>query len=173
MYPRQSKKSDRADRIRRALPKRPGAHQLEEQSERFFRGHLPMGWTCEKQAHDYGIDLRVEIFEDGDATGLELIVQLKASQRAHRGATEIVRMQTTTYNYLKKNLQLAMLVKFVADTNEAYWILIREIPPPSKRNRTFSVQIPRENRLTAINWQHIRRRVYKISNTKLAAARRD
>src|SRR4051794_12896688 len=100
MHPRQSKKSDGSDRIRKALPKRPEAHRLEEQSERFFCGHLPVGWTWEKQVHDYGIDLRVEIFEDGEATGLELIVQLKASQRAHQGAKENVRLQTTTYNYL-------------------------------------------------------------------------
>jgi hypothetical protein len=172
MHPRQSKKSDGAGRIRTALPKRPEAHQLEERSERFFRAHLPMGWTCEKQVHDYGIDLQIEIFEDGDATGRELIVQLKGSQSAHGGATENVRLQTTTYNYLKRNLRVAMLVKFVADENEAYWILIREIPRPTQRARTFSVQIPRENRLSTLNWDDIRRRVHRITDTKLSAARK-
>lgn len=135
------------DEPERALPQRPATHQLEERSERFLRQHLPPEWTCEKPGHDYGVDLRIDIFENGRATGLELIVQLKASEAAHAQPTELVSLRVATYNYLKSRLQLAMLVKFVAEENEAYWALVRDIPEPEQQNDTFSVQIPKENRV--------------------------
>ena len=163
----------RDDERERALPQRPATHVLEEQSERFLRQHLPSEWTCERPAQDYGVDLRIDIFENGHATGLELIVQLKASEAARTQPTESASLRIATYNYLKSRLQLAMLVKFVAEENEAYWVLLRDIPEPDQRNDTFSVQIPKENRLSRIDWAEIGRMVRGITDAKLAVARRD
>ena len=154
------------------FPRRPQAHQLEEQSERFVRGHLPKNWTCEKQIHDYGVDLRVEMFTGDAASGRELLIQLKASARAHRGRTELVQLRTATYNYLMAKLQIVMLVKFVAAENEAYWILLREVAPPDDQVRRFSVHVPRANRLSTIDWRNLSRRVAGVQEIKLAAGRR-
>lgn len=154
-------------------PVRSETHELEYQSERFFRACLPKGWTCEKPEHDYGVDLRVDIYEDHNATGLELVVQLKASKAAAEGAMETVRLRTTTYNHLRNRLQVAMLVKFVSDDKDAYWLLVRDIPPPMQNNRTFSVCIPKSNKLSAIEWDRIQQHVREVTDAKLAAVRRD
>lgn len=138
-----------------------------------MRQHLPLAWTCERPGNDYGVDLHIDIFENGDATGLELIVQLKASEAARAQPMESVTLRVATYNYLRDRLQLAMVVKFVAEENEAYWVLVRDIPEPDQGNDTFTVQIPKENRLSRIDWADISRVVRDITDTKRAATRRD
>jgi hypothetical protein len=101
------------------------------------------------------------------------VVQLKASKAAAEGAMETVRLRTTTYNHLRNRLQLAMLVKFVADDRDAYWLLFRDIPPPTQDNRTFSISIPKSNKLSAIDWDRIQQHVREVTDAKLAAVRRD
>lgn len=154
------------------LPKRGATHRLEERSERYFRMRLPNDWVCEKQQYDYGVDLRVEIFEDDEATGLELLVQLKASNESSAQETEIVRLKTSTYNYLRDKLQVVMLVKFVAEDNAAFYLLLRDIPEPGQGRKTFSVRIPKCNRLSDIDWDAIRELVRNVTCVKLGAARR-
>lgn len=157
----------------RAFPVRSETHQLEDQSVRFFCSCLPNNWTCEKPTPDYGVDLRVDIYEDRDATGLELLVQLKASKAATAGETEIAQLRTASYNYLRGKLQVKMLVKFVVEDGDGYWLLFRDIPPPNQANDTFSVRIPTSNRLSTIEWAEIQRYVRKITDRKLAAIRKE
>jgi hypothetical protein len=63
-----------------------------------------------------------------DASGLELLVQLKASSRPAEGDNETITLRTATYNYLWDKLQVVMLVKYVEAVNEAYWLLLSEVP---------------------------------------------
>jgi hypothetical protein len=154
------------------FPRRSESHQLEEASERYLRTALPRGWTCEKPQHDYGVDLRIDIFEDGAATGLELLVQLKASAKSTEGETEVVRMKTVTYNHLWSKLQVVMLIKYVEPINEAYWLLLRDVQVPAADQETFTVHIPKAHRLSAINWHAIQGYVRNVTDTKLAAMRR-
>lgn len=79
---------------------------------------LPNNWVVEKPPNDYGVDLRVDIFEGELATGLELLVQLKSSQRASEGDSESISLRLATYNYLWDKLQVVMLVKFVLETTK-------------------------------------------------------
>ena len=156
----------------RAFPIRSESHQLEEVSERFFRDCLPRNWTAEKPGNDYGIDLRVDMFEGNQATGLELLVQLKASAEPTAADTETVRLKTTTYNLLWEKLQVAMLVKYVESEKEAYWLLFRDIPTPSQDQETFTIHIPKANRISTIQWPGIQAYVRSVTDTKLAAMRR-
>jgi hypothetical protein len=155
-----------------AYPVRHSSHELETESERFFCSHLPKGWTWQKYEPDYGVDLRVDIYESQQATGLELLVQLKSSAAADGAETEIVRLPAATYHYLRDKLQITMLVKFVAADTEAYWLLLRDIPPPNRKNKTFSVHIPKTNRLSQMEWHKIHEFIRKVTDTKLAAMRR-
>lgn len=155
------------------FPTRSDAHVLEEASERIFRSALPRDWTCEKPEHDYGIDLRVDIFENGQATGLELLVQLKSSLGPSDGAAETVRLKTTTYRYLWEKLQVVMLVKFVETDAEAYWMWLRDIAQPRDDRETFTLQIPKANRLSTMNWEMITAYVRRVTDTKTAAMRRE
>lgn len=81
-------------------PQRIETHQSAELSERFFANSLPRNWRSEKPGGDYGTDIKVDIFEGNNATGLELLVQLKSSQHASRLAYETIRLRTTTYTLI-------------------------------------------------------------------------
>lgn len=157
----------------RAFPIRSESHQLEELSERYFRDFLPRNWTAEKPANDYGVDLIVYIFEENKATGLELLVQLKASAEPTGDKTETVRLKTTTYNLIWNKLQVAILIKYVESEGEAYWLLFKDIPPPSQHQETFTIHIPKKNRISMIRWHDIQTYVRSVTDKKLAAMRRD
>jgi hypothetical protein len=159
-------------KVSKDFPIRSESHQLEEQSERFFRNALPTNWTCERPSPDYGVDLRVDIFEGNAATGLELLVQLKATNTASAGRSEIVRLGTATYNHLVGKLQVAMLVVFVADEAEAYWVLFKDVPTPSQESATFSIHVPKDNRLSSIDWDSIQKHVRAVTDHKLSSMRR-
>jgi hypothetical protein len=149
-------------------PLRIESHQLEELSVRYFRNSLPRGWTCEKSEIDYGVDLRVELFDRYQATSLELLVQMKSAANSNNQKTESVRLRAATYNYLCKKLQVAMLVKFVEIENEAYWIMLRDIPPPPQGKKTFTVRIPKSNRISNIQWDGVADYIRRINDAKLA-----
>lgn len=154
------------------FPQRPEAHRLEEASRRFFVRCLPASWVAQTTENDYGVDLRVDIFEGDDATGLELLIQLKASRRAATEDTESITLQTATYNMLRDKLQVVMLVKYSLDEDEAYWLLLKDSPEPREGRDSVAVRIPKVNRLSQIDWDSIRDHVRDVTDFKLAAMRR-
>ncbi|WP_298692169.1 DUF4365 domain-containing protein [uncultured Sulfuricurvum sp.] len=153
-------------------PQRVNNHQLEELSERFFQSSLPRNWICDKPENDYGVDQRVELFQDNNAVGLELLVQLKSSQSGTEYEYETIRLKTTTYNYLWDKLQVVLLVKYVQSENKAYWLLLSDVPEPNQGQETFTIRIPKENDLESIDWQMIYNYVQTITNEKLEVRRR-
>jgi len=155
------------------FPQRTAAHELEEISERYVRNLLPRRWTSEKPQHDYGVDLRVDIYEEGNATGMELLLQLKASTKATEGDVERFRLPVSTYNHLRFKLQVAMVIKYVEEDKEAYWLLLKNVSPPPTKQQTFTVHIPKANRLSTIDWTDIERYVRSVTDKKLAAIRRN
>lgn len=155
------------------FPVRSASHQLEEASERVFRNSLPRDWTCERSQHDYGIDLRVDLFDDGRATGLELLVQLKSSEEPSGEVVETVRLRTATYNYLWAKLQVVMLVKYVEKAGEAYWLWLRDVVKPPADQKSFTLQIPKTNRLSTIDWAAVMAYAQRVTDIKTAAMRRE
>ena len=153
-------------------PQRVNNHQLEEASERFFNQCLPRNWTSQKPDQDYGVDLQVDLYQDQNATGLELLVQLKASQNASVADYETIRLSTSTYNYLWDKLQVVMLIKYVESEGKAYWLLLSDVQEPNQEQETFTIRIPKENELENINWSTIYDYVSDVTNDKLAARRR-
>ncbi len=154
--------------MNRAFPRRHNNHNLETLSERYFIRSLPRDWASVKDANDYGVDLRVDIFENGDAIGLELLVQLKSSTNATEGSTETFRMNVSTDHYLSEKIQVVMIVKYVEETNEAYWILLRDIPMPNADQKTFTVHIPKHNALSTIDWDAIREHIRQVMHRKMS-----
>ena len=134
--------------MKKKYPIRPKTHTLEELSIRYFISCMPQYWTAFKPPNDYGIDLYVDIFEGTSATGLELLIQLKASQIGSHIETEKVSLKVSTYNFLKDKLQVVMLVKYIAIENEAYWLLLKDFPEPNQAQATFTVHIPKINKLS-------------------------
>lgn len=159
--------------MNRRYPQRVDNHQLEELSERCFRNLLPRNWACEKPAQDYGVDLRVDLYDGQSATGLELLVQLKASAESSNEATEAMRLRTATYNHLWDKLQVVMLVKYIEAEDKAYWLLLSKVPEPNQEQATFTVHIPKTNVLSEINWDLIHEYIRRVTDEKLAAGRRN
>lgn len=155
------------------LPIRDDARQRETASELFFQQSLPEGWMCERPANDYGIDLRVGVVENNRVTGLELLVQLKATHDPSATDYERVRLDLTTYNYLMGALSVAMLVKYIATDQEAYWVLLRDVPAPPQTQQSFTVRIPKTNRVSALDWNGLRERLGRIQRIKLGAGRHE
>jgi hypothetical protein len=153
-------------------PKRTSTHQLEEISQRFFINSLPRNWLAEKPQGDYGVDLRVDIFEGENAIGLELLVQLKSSSEGTDDDVVKMRLNTRTYKYLWDKLAVVMLVKYIAVENEAYWLLLSDVPEPSAEKETFTINIPKINRLSSIDWQAIHQYVYMVTMRKIDTRRR-
>lgn len=154
-------------------PERHNNHTLEQKSETFFLHHLPQDWTVTTPKKDYGQDLNLEICEDGQYRGLDLIVQLKSSSDSDiLNETERQQLKVSTYNYLWDNLRVVLLVKFIESENEAYWILLKDVVPPANpEQENFTIYFPRQNKLSEINWNEITNYVRTVTDKKLAAMR--
>lgn len=154
------------------FPQRPESHQLEEASERFFIARLPKNWLSQKAGGDYGVDLKVDIFEGDNAEGLELLVQLKASAQPSDGDSETIRFQTSTYNLLWNKLQVVMLVKYVQAIDEAYWLLLSDVPEPDQSKKSLTVKIPKAHQFSTIDWKEIHNYVLGVHTGKIEGWRR-
>lgn len=67
-------------------------------------------------------------------------------------------------------LEVAMLVKYIAAEKEAYWMLLKDFTAqPQPKQKTVTVRIPRENRISAQPWAHIAGHVQAVHFRKLHA----
>lgn len=156
----------------KSYPQRHANHSQEERSVIFFRNSLPRDWNVNTVDRDYGQDLNIEIAENGVYRGLELVVQLKSSNQPYINEEhERQLFRVSTYNYLWANLRVVMIVKFVESENEAYWLLLKDLPEPNQVNKTFTINLPRENTLSTINWDNITNYVRDITQRKLRSVR--
>jgi hypothetical protein len=148
---------------------------LEADSEHYFRAVMPRGWTADKPNPDIGVDLVVGIIEGNRASSRELLVQLKASQDSNAtsdGVYERITLDVSIYNYLWNLLHVAILVKYVASEQVAYWQLLSQVPEPNQKNLTITVKVPRSQVLNNESWQVIRRYVEAVHLRKLGVRER-
>jgi len=67
-------------------------------------------------------------------------------------------------------LTVVKLVKYVELENEAYWIFLRDVRPHYTENqRTFTVHIPKTNKLSEIDWGATTAIIRQITDKKLGA----
>lgn len=98
-----------------AMPKRPRAHVLEEESRRALRSILPADWViADTNQLEYGLDARVEIFKRGVATGLAFWVQLKATDERDLSKALSVRCRVSSLNYWYAQADPVLLVRYSA-----------------------------------------------------------
>lgn len=103
------------------VPQRPRSHVLEEENERAFNAALPAGWVVRRQTPDYGIDLTVEIFEEGRATALSFGVQLKATEEEHLDrALRSVRFVRELADYYWNQPVPVLIVRYHAPSRQLY-----------------------------------------------------
>ena len=118
------------------LPGRPEGHSRSTWSTRAFASVLPREWLVHLLEEDYGIDRRVEVFEDGHTTGLFFNVQLKSTRtgRGHQPAESIKR---TTLNYWNQTPD-ATLVVIAHDPTETLWYRWAHLLPYDENPNTKS-----------------------------------
>lgn len=104
----------------REMPQRPRGHVNETWSIRAFESLLPAEWLSHQFESDYGIDRRVEIFEDQTATGHFFNVQLK-SQTTGSGQSPAVAIRRSTLNYWAE-LRDPTLIVIAHEPTQALWL---------------------------------------------------
>src|SRR5690606_37749940 len=101
------------------MPRRPRQHDLETASLRAFMDSLPDEWVAQERDHDYGIDLDVEVFRDGAATGIVFGVQVKSSEDVH--GSPAVSIKWTTANYWSAQTNPVLVALWDRATGSLWW----------------------------------------------------
>lgn len=138
--------------------RRPEAHDIDTAAKRIFQSQLPTDWIPREETPDYGVDYRVEIFQDGEKTGLVFGVQLKGKRSARslrriRGALSVTLESRNLRDYVDKERQPIFLVAIDVSKAVGYWLFLQqyadeELAGTDWRNKeTVKVRIPIQNRL--------------------------
>lgn len=154
------------------LPIRPRTHVLERESINNLHENIPNEWVIQQMTNDYGVDYLVEIVQDQEVNGNFFSVQLKATDTTFENQNNVTfRMNTSTIRYLMNRVELVMLILYVSNEDQAYWIWLRDIAGNvNYENRTYTVRIPKQNRLTNINWDRINEFSDHIGDRKIGSA---
>jgi hypothetical protein len=114
----------------------------------------------------------VGLANEGQINGQQLVVQLKASEQADSPDSVTLRLETATLQLLRQMLEVAVLVKYVAADNEAYWLLLKDFAAqPKPGQKTITIRIPKANRLSARTWNVVAGHVQAVHYRKLNANR--
>ncbi len=101
------------------MPERPVQRDIEAGSLRAFESSLPADWESDPRRRDFGIDLDVEIFSEGHATGLMFGVQVKGT--GHLSSRPSVRIKWTTWNYWSSQSDPVLVVFWDMETDRLWW----------------------------------------------------
>ncbi|MVN89229.1 DUF4365 domain-containing protein [Deinococcus sp. HMF7620] len=108
------------------MPKRPRAHQLEQESIVALQSILNHhNWLFEQFDNDYGIDGRIEIFQGDHATGKICLAQLKATdeQDLDKALRLAVPLETIRY-WIDIDIPVC-IIRYVAANQTLYYRWIR------------------------------------------------
>lgn len=160
-------------------PNRHLTHNLERMSENYLRQHFPISWTLTAPNEDYGRDFISELADiDNRYKGEGLIIQLKSSQRSQGNQEfETFSMKLSTFSYLNGCLEVVLFIKYVAELNEAFWVLLSDVEKPvevesiEEEQKTFTIHLPKDNKISTINWGDMFDHVRQITQIKLNSVR--
>ncbi|MCU0392073.1 MAG: DUF4365 domain-containing protein [Thermoflexibacter sp.] len=150
-------------------PKRDRNHIIEEYSERFLKSHIPIEWVINKFHIDYGTDYNCEIAsKEGEVTGRNFTIQLKGKEKESDDEfIKVTKIKRTTINRWLKRLEPTLIVVYVIDEKEAYWLWFKEDTVDlTKSNDSFLINIPRLNRFSTISWSDVEKNIIEIFNKK-------
>ena len=129
------------------LPVRHDNHSRSSWSSRAFESVLPREWVIHLLSEDYGIDRRVEVFEEGRTTGIFFNVQLKSTDRGS-GYQPAESIRRATLNYWSQTPD-ATLVVIGHDSTQTLWYRWSHLLPHDSNPETKSRQVRCENVLDA------------------------
>ncbi|WP_062986025.1 DUF4365 domain-containing protein [Nocardia anaemiae] len=126
---------------------------------------LSAGWTVEELHRDYGEDLHVRIFDDGEPTPFRFFVQAKHIHHASRCRSSDGRY--VSYPFKRHHMQLwedfwdpVVLTLWDVEKDRIYWDIAQtlEWPPTDKETRTCLIRFPTDNLLDPDGLARIRSR---------------
>jgi tetratricopeptide (TPR) repeat protein len=128
----------------RKKPTRARTHELEDESYTKFRAARPSAWPVHKidGSDDYGRDLLVEVFENGQPTGNEFSVQLKATEKLQTAPK--VRLKLTTLNHWDDQPSPTLVVLWDATSDRLFYEWAHRLPwtDPRREKQTRTVPLP-------------------------------
>lgn len=149
-------------------PNRHNNHILETESNKFFNFQVPNEWYVDKPEHDYGIDYVVNIVTNNQVTGLSFSVQLKSKIKEKNDDFAIISLKHSTLGLFNTKIEPVLLVAYIQDEKEAYWCWYNELEfDLTSSQKTYSINIPKANKLSQIDWNPISKYVQNIFSVKM------
>jgi tetratricopeptide (TPR) repeat protein len=146
------------------MPKRPRAHQLEDESKVAFRAALDPAWVVREKSHDYGVDLEVEVFDrDGTATGLIFNVQIKATDKSKIRTS--VSVESAHLKYLNSLTLPTLLVRYNSiDKRSLYqWNFCLKPNEEQLENTSIKIEFNESQVVTPENCEEIKDTLYQLN----------
>jgi tetratricopeptide (TPR) repeat protein len=149
-------------------PNRHNNHILETESSKFFNFQVPNEWYIDKPEHDYGIDYVVNIVTNNQVTGLSFSVQLKSKIKEKNDDFTAISLKHSTLGLFNTKLEPVLLVAYVQEEKEAYWCWYNELEfDLTSSQKTYTINIPKANKLSQIDWVSISKYVQNIFSVKM------
>lgn len=149
------------------LPNRHRNHQIESLSERYFNKLVPINWVVNRLQLDYGIDLNCEIAIGSNVTGMNFSVQLKGKEKEIDKENVKIVLKRSTINRWLNRLEPIMVIAYIVDEDEAYWLWFEDNTVDlTLKNDAFTINIPRKNKLSQVDWNDYVKYVETIFNKR-------
>ena len=152
-------------------PERTQSHILEERSRLYIRQNVPIEWIVRDVHYDYGLDMNIEIVEDNRVTGYNFSVQLKATSCTNSDKFVPIRLKSSTIEYMRTRLEPILIIVFVLDENEAYYLWLKDIAIHNySAQKTYQIKVPKSNKISEVSWNYIANHVKQVFGDKLNLA---
>lgn len=149
------------------LPNRHRNHEIENLSERFLKSTIPYSWVINQFHIDYGTDYNCEIVIDKKVTGMNFTIQLKGKEKELNVDFVKLNIKKRTLNRWNNRLEPTMVIAFIVDEEEAYWNWFNPTEfDLTQANDSYTVNIPKQNKLSELNWNYIAEEIKKIFSRK-------
>ncbi|MGA9212482.1 DUF4365 domain-containing protein [Kaistella sp.] len=144
-------------------PNRHRNHEIETLSDRFLKNHIPVSWITNPFQIDYGTDYNCEITSERQVTGNNFSIQLKGKETEQNQDSIKIILKRTNINRWLNRLEPTIIIVYIVDENEAYWKWFEDNTVDlTQSNDNYTVSIPRENKLSKLNWTVISEHVKLI-----------
>lgn len=154
------------------MTKRTKAHEIGDQAILYLISEFgKQGWTSEEVSRDYGEDLYVRIFEDGDATNKFFHVQSKATSNLERYQKEGGEFSFPfTVNHIRSWLSFrhpVLVTLFDAKAGVAYWLDVKDGVQGKdlETSDSLSLRIPQKNIIADSNLSELKQHIDNRYNT--------
>lgn len=148
-------------------PNRHRNHEIETLSEIFLKNHIPVSWIINAFQIDYGTDYNCEITSENKVIGNNFSIQLKGKETEKNQEMVKIVLKRTNINRWLNRLEPTLIVVYIVDENEAYWKWIKnDTVNLTQNNNSFTISIPRKNKLSNLNWELIAEFVKSIFNKR-------